>query len=84
MPNPESYLTRGGRTIEGGQPEGLAAVRSWEYGMSGIGDNIKSEFEKKPNTENLSKGATNTTREAQRRVLSELDFSDRESFDLAT
>jgi alkyl sulfatase BDS1-like metallo-beta-lactamase superfamily hydrolase len=52
--------------------------------MSGIGDNIKSEFEKKPNTENLSKGATNTTREAQRRVLSELDFSDRESFDLAT
>ncbi len=52
--------------------------------MSGIGDKIKSEFEKKPKTENLSRGATNATRDAQRRVLSELDFSDRESFDLAT
>jgi alkyl sulfatase BDS1-like metallo-beta-lactamase superfamily hydrolase len=62
----------------------LVAASRQEYRMSGIGDKIKSEFEKKPKTENLSRGATNATRDAQRRVLSELDFSDRESFDLAT
>ena len=54
--------------------------------MSSIGDKIESAFEKKPDasTPDASKGATGATRDAQRRVLSELDFSDRQSFEDAT
>jgi alkyl sulfatase BDS1-like metallo-beta-lactamase superfamily hydrolase len=52
--------------------------------MSDLGDRIKSEFEKKPDTQDTHNPATSATKESQQRVLSELDFSDKESFDLAT
>ena len=48
--------------------------------MADIVKKIKSEFDKSSKDKNgsvMSKGATGATRDAQRRVLSELDFSDR-------
>jgi alkyl sulfatase BDS1-like metallo-beta-lactamase superfamily hydrolase len=49
--------------------------------MSSIGDKIKSEFGKTSTTPDASKDATAATKAAQGRVLSELDFSDRQSFE---
>ncbi len=54
--------------------------------MADIGKKIKSEFDKitKPKDVSMSKSATQATRDAQRHVLNELDFSDKQSFEDAT
>jgi alkyl sulfatase BDS1-like metallo-beta-lactamase superfamily hydrolase len=52
--------------------------------MAKIVDKVESKFEKQPNSDesdHAAKGATGPTRDAQRRVLSELDFSDHQSFE---
>ncbi len=55
--------------------------------MADLGKKIKSEFDKVTKAKdesNMSKGATAATRAAQRHVLNDLDFSDRQSFEDAT
>ncbi len=52
--------------------------------MADIVKKLKSEFDKTPKTTDGSNGATGATRDAQRRVLNELDFSDKQSFEDAT
>ena len=52
--------------------------------MADIVKKLESEFDKSPKTTDANNGATGATRDAQRRVLNELDFSDKQSFEDAT